>query len=597
VPDIAPAAPGPRAEPAPLTGRSAGDLAALVRAGRTTPGAVVDAYLARIADVDAAVGAFRRVRADEARAEADAVARRPDLASLPLAGVPVAVKDNLAVAGEAMRLGTRATRDTPQPHDHPVVRRVRDAGAVVVGLTHVPELCIWPFTDGALGTARNPWDRTRTAGGSSAAAPRPSPRASCPVAVGNDGLGSIRIPAATCGVVGVKPGSSVVPSEIGDGSWFGFSENGPLATTVDDAALLLAVLAGRPDLAAPPPPTRPPGACASPCRRARPPPASASTRRAPRPPNRSRPCSSAPATRSPPATRPRPPPTGSTSSPPGDSAPPTTATRSWRPAPTPTCSSPARTPTRASAARSPASASAAPTPARGCATRFRAFFADVDLLVTPDARAPGGRRGRVAGPRLGGERAARRRVRAVHRAPGTPPASPRSPPGRPRRRRAAGRRPPRRAARQRGPATRRRARRRARAAVAAPRAGRGRPPAAPDRPARARRCGPPLPRARRDEPGRPVRRKVRRRARHTVRTNSTASTSSATATARARYGWWYARRAIPANAPSSATFAAPLVNGSGLVSMATRAPSLVALVPSASVPPRSAAARVNPGLP
>ena len=251
MPDIAPAAPGPRAEPAPLTGRSAGDLAALVRAGRTTPGAVVDAYLARIADVDAAVGAFRRVRADDARAEADAVARRPDLASLPLAGVPVAVKDNLAVAGEAMRLGTRATRDTPQPHDHPVVRRVRDAGAVVVGLTHVPELCIWPFTDGALGTARNPWDRTRTAGGSSGGSAAAVAAGLVPVAVGNDGLGSIRIPAATCGVVGVKPGSSVVPSEIGDGSWFGFSENGPLATTVDDAALLLAVLAGRPDLAAP----------------------------------------------------------------------------------------------------------------------------------------------------------------------------------------------------------------------------------------------------------------------------------------------------------------------------------------------------------
>ncbi len=234
-----------------LVGRSAAELAAWVREGRTTPAAVVAAHLAHAAGVDGRVGAFRRLRADEALAEADAVARRPDLHTLPLAGVPVAVKDNLPVAGEAMRVGSRATPAGARSADHPVVRRLREAGAVVVGLTHVPELCIWPFTDGALGTARNPWDPACSAGGSSGGSAAAVAAGMVPIAVGNDGLGSIRIPAATCGVVGVKPGSGLVPAEVGEGSWFGFSENGPIATTVGDAALMLGVMAGAPVRPAP----------------------------------------------------------------------------------------------------------------------------------------------------------------------------------------------------------------------------------------------------------------------------------------------------------------------------------------------------------
>ena len=223
-------------------------LAARVRAGTLSPVAAVEACLTRIAAADGRVGAFRRVRATEALAEAAALAERRDLAELPLAGVPVAVKDNLPVTGEAMRLGTRASPDAPQPGDHPVVARLRAAGAVVVGLTAVPELCIWPFGESALGTSRNPWDLTRTAAGSSGGSAAAVAAGMVPLAVGNDGLGSIRIPAAACGLVGVKPGAGVVPSEVGEGSWFGFSENGPIATTVEDAALMLGVLAGAPAL-------------------------------------------------------------------------------------------------------------------------------------------------------------------------------------------------------------------------------------------------------------------------------------------------------------------------------------------------------------
>jgi len=224
-------------------GRSATEIAAAVREKRATPREVVAGHLDRIERLDGRVGAFRVVRAEAALAEADEVASRADLAELPLAGVPVAVKDNLAVRGESTRVGSAATPDTPAAEDHVTVARLRAAGAVVVGLTNVPELCIFGTTEGVHGTARNPWDLTRTAGGSSGGSGAAVAAGFVPIALGNDGMGSLRIPAANCGLVTIKPGHGVVPAGIGDGDWFGMSENGPLATTVEDARLMLAVLA------------------------------------------------------------------------------------------------------------------------------------------------------------------------------------------------------------------------------------------------------------------------------------------------------------------------------------------------------------------
>ncbi|SDJ47028.1 amidase [Streptomyces indicus] len=224
-------------------GRTATEIAEAVRAGKVTPREVVAEHLARIELLDARVGAFRHVRAREALAEAEALAARSDLAGLPLAGVPVAVKDNLPVRGESTRNGSAATPDTPAAEDHPTVARLRAAGAVVVGLTNVPELCVFGTTDGVHGTARNPWDTSRTAGGSSGGSAAAVAAGMVPLALGNDGMGSLRIPAANCGVVGFKPGEGVVPRDLG-GGWFGLSENGPLATTVADTRLLLAVLSG-----------------------------------------------------------------------------------------------------------------------------------------------------------------------------------------------------------------------------------------------------------------------------------------------------------------------------------------------------------------
>lgn len=225
-------------------GRTATEIAAAVRAGDARAREVVAEHLDRIGRLNAELGAFVRVRSAAALREAEEVDQRPDRGQLPLAGVPVAIKDNLPVAGEPMRSGSLASPDVPRDADHPVVARLRAAGAVVVGMTNLPELGIYPLTDSGFGIARNPWDRRRTPGGSSGGAAAAVAAALVPVAQGNDGLGSLRIPAAACGLVTIKPGPDVVPAQIGTDSWGGLAENGPLATTVADAALLLDVMAG-----------------------------------------------------------------------------------------------------------------------------------------------------------------------------------------------------------------------------------------------------------------------------------------------------------------------------------------------------------------
>ena len=223
-----------------------------VRRGISTARELTEQALARIAERDPALRAFRTVRSEQALAEANQVDRRADRADLPLAGVPVAVKDNVAVSGEYLGNGTQAGDREPQTADHPVVHRLRAAGAVVVGLTNVPELCVFGTTDSAAaGITRNPWQFDRTPGGSSGGSAAAVAAGMVPVAHGNDGMGSIRIPAACTGLVGIKPGLGTVPAQLGNGSWFDMAENGALATTVADCALLLSVLAGRPELATP----------------------------------------------------------------------------------------------------------------------------------------------------------------------------------------------------------------------------------------------------------------------------------------------------------------------------------------------------------
>jgi amidase len=229
----------------PLVGRTAAELSSAVREGRVNPLEVVEAHLDRIATVDGGIRAIQVVQPDGVRQEALALSSRADLATLPLAGVPVTIKDNTDMAGYPTRNGTLASPEEPAASDDELVRRLRLAGAVPLGKTTVPELCLWPFTEtAAFGATRNPWNLEYTPGGSSGGAAASVAAAMAPLALGADGGGSIRIPASCCGLVGIKPGPGVVPTAEGQSSWVGMSENGPIGTTVEDVALMLDVLAG-----------------------------------------------------------------------------------------------------------------------------------------------------------------------------------------------------------------------------------------------------------------------------------------------------------------------------------------------------------------
>ncbi|GIE95906.1 amidase [Paractinoplanes rishiriensis] len=226
-------------------GATARQISRAVRRGDVSATQVVADTIEQISISDPSLDAFRVVRAGEALSEAEKVDDQEDLANLPLAGVPVAVKENTAVAGLPTWCGSAAARKPVAEQDHEVVRRLRGAGAIVVGVTKMPEMGLWAVTDDGDGPTRNPWDRDRTPGGSSGGSAAAVAAGLVPMAQGNDGLGSIRIPAACCGLVGLKPGRGVIPAELGIDNWFGLVENGVLTTTVADAALGFAVLAGR----------------------------------------------------------------------------------------------------------------------------------------------------------------------------------------------------------------------------------------------------------------------------------------------------------------------------------------------------------------
>jgi amidase len=199
----------------------------------------VELYLRRIEAIDPKLNAFRTTMPDEALAAADRVPPEG-----PLAGVPIAIKGDTQVAGQPTTRGSR-THGPSEPTDAEVVRRLRAGGAIPIGITNVPELTIFPWTaSDATGITRNPWRPDRTPGGSSggSAAAVAAGMVSC--ASGSDGGGSIRIPAACCGLVGMKPTRGRV-SKMPDGEhWLGLSTYGPLARTVADSAAMLDAMHG-----------------------------------------------------------------------------------------------------------------------------------------------------------------------------------------------------------------------------------------------------------------------------------------------------------------------------------------------------------------
>ncbi|MEU6945110.1 amidase family protein, partial [Streptomyces sp. NPDC046316] len=223
--------------------------------GTVTSTALVRAALDRIEATQPTLNAFRCVRPEAALAEAaDADRRLAAGERLPLLGVPMAVKDDTDVAGLPTRFGCAG--DIPDAaEDGEAVRRLRAAGAVIVGKTNSCELGQWPFTEGhAFGATRNPWNTGHTPGGSSGGSAAAVAAGLVPAALGSDGAGSIRIPAAWTHLVGIKPQRGRVSVHPYDDCFQGLTVNGPLARTVGDAALLLDAGGGAPPRGRRPPP-------------------------------------------------------------------------------------------------------------------------------------------------------------------------------------------------------------------------------------------------------------------------------------------------------------------------------------------------------
>ncbi|MGZ5388286.1 MAG: amidase [Solirubrobacterales bacterium] len=211
--------------------------------GAVTSRELTEICLQRIERLDPRLNAFRIVLADEALAAAQEADRRRAAGDhAPLLGVPIAIKDDSEQPGQVTMFGTAAP-EQPSTVESEVIRRLRVAGAVIVGRTHLPELLIWPFTESKTwGATRNPWDLSRTPGGSSGGSAAAVAAGLVALALGSDGGGSIRIPAACCGIFGLKTTRGLIPIDPhvdADHAWQGLAVYGPLARTVLDAALLL----------------------------------------------------------------------------------------------------------------------------------------------------------------------------------------------------------------------------------------------------------------------------------------------------------------------------------------------------------------------
>ena len=221
--------------------RPADELAALVRSGELAAAELVEVSLARIDALQPQVNAFVDVDHEGARATAAAIEAGD---GRPFAGVPIAIKNNRAVTGLRLTTGAALSGDFRPRRDHNITRRLRAAGFVIVGTTTLPEWGIMPVTEGRrFGPTRNPWDLERTPGGSSGGSAAAVAAGMVPLAHGNDGGGSLRIPAACCGLVGLKPQRGRISLAPDVGEQF-LVVDGVLTRTVRETALLLDVLAG-----------------------------------------------------------------------------------------------------------------------------------------------------------------------------------------------------------------------------------------------------------------------------------------------------------------------------------------------------------------
>ncbi len=220
------------------------EQALLLQAGEATSRELVERALAQAVASQETLNAFRVICAEEALAAAEEADRR--IASgeeAPLLGVPVAIKDDVDLGGHTTPFGCGGGRAAVR--DAEAVRRLREAGAIVIGKTHAPEVGLWHFTETPLhGATRNPWNLDHTPGGSSGGAAAAVAAGIVPAAIGSDGAGSIRIPAAWTGLVGLKPQRGRISTWPDAESFNGLSCFGPLARSAGDAALLLDAVHG-----------------------------------------------------------------------------------------------------------------------------------------------------------------------------------------------------------------------------------------------------------------------------------------------------------------------------------------------------------------
>jgi len=240
------------------------EQARMIAAGEISSRELVDVCLERIERYDPRLNAFRIVLAERARMEADqadarrkagsaASGKRDGGVDRPLLGVPIAVKDEFDVAGELTTFGTNAYAQEPAREDSEIVRRMRAAGAIVIGKTLMPELGAFPWTESPTwGVTRNPWNLEHSPGGSSGGSAAAVAAGLVPAALAGDGGGSIRFPSAYCGMFGLKTQHGRVPLAPHLDAWHGLVVNGVLARSVRDTAMLYdAIAEGPPDPGAP----------------------------------------------------------------------------------------------------------------------------------------------------------------------------------------------------------------------------------------------------------------------------------------------------------------------------------------------------------